>query len=119
MSPALNSLSDLLAASRGGQTIAPEDFERIVFGARETAQNGTDDELMAGLPPPHPQYVQNAILVLGKALEINSDEHRVLTWFLEERLSLFAMATPVDVIASGHTDALLKYLESISAGSSA
>lgn len=117
---ALNSLSDLLAASRNGQTIDPEVFERIVFGTTSEVNDaqGNFDELTAGLPLPHPQFIEKAILVLGKAFELNGDEQSVLTWFRHGRLSLFAMATPADVIASGRTGPLLEYLDSIAAGSS-
>lgn len=75
-------------------------------------------QLTAGTRLPDPQYIHQAIRVLGKASEINEDEHQVLRWFLQERLSLFAMATPAEVVASSRTDPLLKYLDSISAGSS-
>lgn len=105
-----NSLSELLAGD-ADHGVSPEDFTRVVFGPVD------QDELTEGLPPPHPQYVRDAILVLRKALEVNPDERRVLEWFLGEHLSDFGMATPKDVVASGRVTALLAYLESIESGS--
>jgi hypothetical protein len=116
----VNSLSELLIAYRIGQTIEPETFKRIVFpmtAFRASAQED-EDEMTAGLLLPHLQEIQEAMRVLDKAMDVNPDEVQVLDWFRRQKLPFASSPTPAELVAAGHTNVVLQYLDSIESGAS-
>jgi hypothetical protein len=64
------------------------------------------------------RFIWESLIVLGAALVLNKDEERVRLWFRREKISDFGHKTPAVLVAEGKADALLKYIESISFGSS-
>jgi hypothetical protein len=111
MSTAPNSsLRGFLDATRRTGRVDSEDFERIVL-----------DDNGPSIPKPETPSEGNllaAVQVLGRALELNTDEATVLRWFRHERLADFGLKTPFEIVAAGRADAVLAYIDSVEAGSS-
>jgi hypothetical protein len=64
------------------------------------------------------RFIWESLIVLGAALVLNKDEARVRLWFCREKIADFGQKTPAVLVAEGKADALLKYIQSISSGSS-
>lgn len=87
-------------------------FTRVVFAGHDGALDKVREfgELQS--------YARSALGVLSAAMNVNSDEARVIQWFTEEKISLFGMLTPAEVVAAGHASKLTEYVVSLEAGAS-
>ena len=115
------SLRALLDSACTSDVVDASMFARVVFhGDRRLAS-------LAGLPiagmkpdtavPASRDFLRDAVAVLEAAMTINSDESRVLQWFNRQPLEDFSMRKPVEIVADGQADALLKYVISLESGS--
>ena len=61
-------------------------------------------------------FLREALRVIEVASDVSGDLHKALRWYRHEPLSVFDHNTPELVVCKGRTDALLRYIASLSAG---
>lgn len=99
--------SDVVDASMFARVVLRSDYRfAVLAGMQSTPAISTCQD-----------FLRDAVAVLEGAMTINSDEALVLQWFREQPLEDFGMKRPVEIVAAGHADALLKYLASLDSGS--
>jgi hypothetical protein len=112
-------LRKILAVSRDRGRLDLVQFAQVVFNSEDRldalALKTTNASKVANLAS-RQAYVDSAVAVLARALELNPDELLVLRWFYHERLQDFGLLTPAEMISRGQTDAVLKYFESLDSG---
>ncbi len=68
--------------------------------------------------PKTQRFIWDSLIVLAAALALRRDEESVRLWYCRQKIADFEDKTPAVLIAEGKVGALLKYIKSISAGSS-
>jgi hypothetical protein len=63
-------------------------------------------------------FLREALRALSAAYEITHDRDRSIFWFRNAPIPEFGHQTAEKIVAAGQTDAVIKYLTSIAAGSS-
>lgn len=63
-------------------------------------------------------YMQEAVRVIHAATRVSGDTNKALYWYRNQSLQPFAYKTAAQLVSEGKTEGLLKYLDSIDAGSS-
>lgn len=63
-------------------------------------------------------FLREALRALSAAYEITRNRDRAIYWFRNSPIPEFGHQTAEKIVAAGKTDAVIKYLTSISAGSS-
>jgi len=63
-------------------------------------------------------FLREALRALSAAYEITHDRERSIFWFRNAPIPEFGHQTAEKIVAAGNTDAVIKYLASIAAGSS-
>lgn len=99
--PGFVNLKGILDALRDQRHVDSEEFARIVFDpvARlEALTVNTSNAPIVEKFIATQAYARSAASILGKALELNSDESLVLRWFNHERLRDFSQMTPAEII---------------------
>jgi len=63
-------------------------------------------------------FLRNALRALSAAYEVTHDRDRSIFWYRNTPIPEFDHRTAEQIVAEGKTDAVIRYLTSISAGSS-
>jgi hypothetical protein len=63
-------------------------------------------------------FLRNALRALSAAYEVTHDRDRSIFWYRNAPIPEFGHRTAEQIVAEGKTDAIIRYLTSIAAGSS-
>jgi hypothetical protein len=63
-------------------------------------------------------FLRNALRALSAAYEVTHDRDRSIFWYRNTPIPEFGHRTAEQIVAEGKTDAIIRYLTSITAGSS-
>jgi uncharacterized protein (DUF2384 family) len=99
--------------------ISPKLFSRVV------GVQGTELAALAGvhrntLRNPSSERLQSKlremVKVISAAIELTNDLDKAIYWFRNEPISFYGHRTPAELVAQGHTDAVLDYLQDLENG---
>jgi hypothetical protein len=112
----------LLELQEPGQPVisATKFAEKLALEHQQLASLAHVHRNTVGRTPESPAlqaYLRQSLRVIAAATDLTGDRDKALYWFRNAPIGLFSYQTPETIVSAGQTDALVRYIESLGAGS--